>query len=158
MLVIRRILALVNELQTDDGCVGVERIQCDRQTGYRIGRDHNRLRRTELILKRRLDIGVDKELHARRETVAGRTEGNSEWRWRERSSTDSVNAVCGGVHSVVTHEHHHPRISEPFDIREPATERGWRAANKSDGNSLADVLQRNHVTVAVNGKQVYVVP
>src|SRR5664280_3445630 len=70
---------LVGKRQTKDERIGMERIQCDRQAGQRIGGNHDRLLRTELILKRGLDVGVDEELHRRGDAVPGRAKRPVEW-------------------------------------------------------------------------------
>src|SRR5664280_280626 len=70
---------LVGKSQTKDERIGMERIQCDRQAGQRIGGNHDRLLWTELILKRCLDVGVNEKLHRRGDAVPGRAKRPVEW-------------------------------------------------------------------------------
>src|ERR1019366_5242373 len=111
----------------------MERVQGHRETGDGICPEYDRLRRTELVLKRRLDVGVHQELYPRSNPVSRYTGRPIEGRTAESARRQAVHVVRVGVYGVITHQHHHPRISEPFDVGEASAKCSRPAGNETDG-------------------------
>ena len=86
---------LINKFETEQGRVDAERIDRDQRAGGRIGLDRSGLLRPELIFERELDVGVDQELHARREAVARGTQRREEGRVRCENARPLMRSARG---------------------------------------------------------------
>src|SRR6516162_5523377 len=86
----RHLGGLVSKFDSEYECIGVERVHCHRKASERIGSDHHRLRRAELIFSDYLDVRVNKELHGGSDAVTCHIGGAIEWRAGEASRNQRV--------------------------------------------------------------------